>query len=76
MKERLEQLGYIDGGHVYEFRTLRTDLDSVLDDIEDETGLRFRKGEDGHASLGRDRLRITSKEELSDSKLESIKNIT
>jgi len=72
MKERLKDLGYIDGGHLYEFFTPRVDLDSILDDIEDNTGLRFREGDDGHASLGENTLRITSKEEIPDSELEEI----
>jgi len=75
MKERLEELGYIDGGHVYEFRTLRTDLDPMLEDIEDETGLRFRGGDDGHAELAGDSLRITSKEKLSESQVEGIGSV-
>lgn len=72
MRERLEDLGYIDGGKVYEFITARSDLDSILDDIESETGLRFREGEDGHAELGGNTLRITSKEEVPDPELEDI----
>jgi len=75
MRERLEELGYVGGGHVYEFHTLRTDLDSILDDIEGETGLRFREGKDGHAQLAGDTLRITSKEEIPDSKLKGIGNV-
>jgi len=72
MRERLEELGYTGGGHVYEFLTTRADLDSILDDIEDATGLRFREGADGHASLAGNTLRITSKEKIADSKLEDI----
>jgi len=55
--------------------TVREDLDSILDDIEDNTSLRFREGENGHASLGGSTLRITSKEEIPDSKLEEMEKI-
>lgn len=75
MKERLEELGYLKGGHFYEFHTRRTDLDSILDDIESETGLRFREGKDGHATLGGSTLRITSREEIPDPKLEEIEKV-
>jgi len=75
MKERLKELGYIGGGHVYKFLTVRMDLDSILDDIEGNTGLRFRGGENGHASLTRNTLRITSKEELRGSELEKIEEV-
>jgi len=75
MRERLEELGYTGGGHVYEFLTAKADLDSILDDIEDATGLRFREGADGHASLAGDTLRITSKEEIANSKLEDIERL-
>jgi len=74
-RNRLEELGYINGGCVYEFPTLRRDLDLILDDIEDETGLRFKEGTDGHASFSRNTLRLTSKEEIPDSKLEEIEKI-
>jgi len=72
LKERLKELGYLEGGHAYEFSTVHSDLDLILDKVEDETGLRFREGDDGHASLVGNTLRITSKEELSDSELEKI----
>jgi len=75
VRERLEELGYLGGGHAYEFLTVRKDLDSVLDDIESETGLRFREGEDGHAQLAGNTLRIVSKEETPDSKLEKIEKV-
>jgi len=75
MKKRLKELGYIKGGQVYEFSTLRTDLDSILDDIEDGASLRFKEGDDGHASLGGNTLRITSKKEIPDSKLKEIEKI-
>lgn len=75
MRKRLEELGYTGGGHVYEFFTARTDLDSVLDDIQNEIGLRFREGDDGHASLRGNTLRITSKEEVPDSKLREIEEL-
>jgi len=74
-RERLEELGYVGGGRVYKFPTVRGDLDSLLDDIESETGLRFREGDDGHATLGGSTLRITSKEEIPDSKLEEMEKI-
>lgn len=72
LKERLKELGYMDGGYAYEFFTIYSDLDLILDRVEDETGLRFREGDDGHASLGGNTLRITSKEGLSDSELEKV----
>jgi len=75
MRERLKELGYMSGGHVYEFLTARSDLDSVLDDIESKTELRFREGDDGHASLAGNTLRITSKEEIPDSKLKDIEKV-
>jgi len=76
MRERLESLGYTDGGHVYELEGVSGDLDEILADIEDATGLRFREGEDGHAELdSRGNLRIVSKEPLSHGEEESIKNI-
>lgn len=72
MRRRLEELGYVDGGRVYKFPTVREDLDSILDDIESVTGLKFKEGEDGHAQLAGNALRITSKEEVPDPKLEKI----
>jgi len=75
MRKRLEELGYVDGGHVYRFLTARPDLDSILDDIENETGLSFRGGEDGHASLEGNVLKITSKEEIPEAKVEGIEKI-
>jgi len=75
MRRRLEELGYLGGGHFYEFLTARSDLDSILDDIESETGLRFRGSKDGHASLGGNTLRITSKEEIPDPDLEGIEKV-
>jgi len=75
MRERLEELGYTGGGHVYEFLTARADLDSILNDIEDAVGLRFREGEDGHASLAGSTLRITSKEEIPKTRLEEIEKV-
>jgi len=75
MRERLEELGYTNGGVVYEFFTPRTDLDSILDDIEDETGLRFKEGDDGHAQLAGNTLEITSKREILDSRLGEIENV-
>jgi len=75
MRERLEDLGYIGGGHIYEFLTARRELSSLLDDIEDGTGLKFRDGADGHASLGGNTLRITSKKEIPDSQLKEIEDV-
>jgi len=69
---RLEELGYMNGGHAYEFVTPREDLDALLGDIENATGLNFRKGDDGHATLSGSTLRITSKREIPDSELEEI----
>jgi len=74
-RKRLKELGYMEGGYVYEFLTLRRNLDLILDDIEAETDLRFRGGEDGHASLGGNVLRITSKKEVPKSKVKDIEGV-
>jgi len=75
VRKRLEELGYTGGGHIYDFFTARLNLDLVLDDIESETGLRFREGDDGHAQLAGGILRITSKEKIPDSELEKIEKV-
>jgi len=72
MKERLQDLGYVNGGHVYEFFAPASDLDELLADIREEAGLNFTEGDDGHATLSRDTLRITSREELSETELKGI----
>jgi len=78
MRERLKDLGYLGGGHVYVFRSLLSgpeDLDDILAEIRDKTAKNFTEGDDGHASLLGNELRIVSKEELSESEIREIDEI-
>jgi len=72
LRRRLEELGYAGGGHFYEFFTTVRDLDEILDLIREETSLNFTEGDDGHATLTGNRLRITSRKELSESEVRKI----
>jgi len=73
MRERLRELGYADGGHLYEFDSRRTDLSEAAEEIEEETGLKFVDGEDGHMTSPP--LRITSKRELTNDQLRKIEEV-
>jgi len=78
MRERLEDLGYLGGGHVYVFHSPLSeaeDLDDILAEIRDKTERNFTEGDDGHATLAGNKLRIVSKEELSESEVEEIEKI-
>jgi len=75
VRRRLEELGYLDGGHVYIFHAPLSgpeDLDDILAGIRDKTGKNFTEGDDGHASLAGNELKVVSKEELSESEVREI----
>jgi len=78
MRERLEDLGYLDGGHVYVFHTPLSgpgDLDDILAEIREGIGKNFTEGDDGHATISGDELRVVSKEELSELEVREIDGI-
>jgi len=78
VRERLEELGYLDGGHVYIFHSPLSgpeDLDDILAEIREETGKNFTEGDDGHAQLTGNKLRIVSKEGLSELETEKMDEI-